>query len=165
MLNSIIEKSLNRRLWVILAFGALAALSLLIVPQIPIDAVPVSTPIESEMGGIANVEGVRSLSKNGLSQVVVIFEDGTDIYWARQQVSERMQSVKESLPEGLSPELAPITTGLGEVLMYVVLPKPGTPLAQKDEVSRLLYLRTVQDFIIRRHLKSTVAHVAGADAT
>ncbi|OGH58356.1 MAG: hypothetical protein A3G34_16130 [Candidatus Lindowbacteria bacterium RIFCSPLOWO2_12_FULL_62_27] len=188
MLNSIIEKSLNRRLWVILAFGALAALSLLIVPQIPIDAVPditpvqvvvntltggidpeqiektVSTPIESEMGGIANVEGVRSLSKNGLSQVVVIFEDGTDIYWARQQVSERMQSVKESLPEGLSPELAPITTGLGEVLMYVVLPKPGTPLAQKDEVSRLLYLRTVQDFIIRRHLKSTVANVAEVDA-
>lgn len=188
MLNTIVESSLRRRLFVLILFSVAAVAGGVLLTQIPVDAVPditpvqvvvntktggldpeqiektVSTPIETEMGGIGRVQEVRSLSKNGLSQVVVVFEDKTDIYWARQQVSERLQSVRETLPEGLSPELAPITTGLGEVLMYVVLPKPGSALAAKGEIDRLLYLRTVQDFVIRRYLKSNVQNVAEVDA-
>src|SRR3990167_9582563 len=189
MLNAIVQKVLKRPYTTILFFVAFAAASVFLIPLIPIDATPditnvqvlvntltggldpeqieksVTTPIESEMGGIAGVKEVRSLSKNGLSQVVVVFEDGADIYWARQQVSERLQAIRENLPDGLSPELAPISTGLGEVLMYVVLAKPETPLAQKNEIDRLLYLRTIQDFVIRRYIKANCADIAEVDAT
>jgi cobalt-zinc-cadmium resistance protein CzcA len=125
----------------------------------------VSFPIETDMSGIAHVKEVRSLSKYGLSQVVINFEDGTDIYWARQQVAERLQGVRGELPGGVSPELAPITTGLGEVVMYTVLAKPGTPLAMKPETERLLYLRTLQDFSIATYLKRSIKNVAEVDST
>src|SRR3972149_4530099 len=188
MHKAIIDITLKQRMWVLLIFGVFAIISGYFLLRIPIDAVPdvtpiqvvvntktgaidpertekvVSYPIEAEMGGIPNIKEVRSLSKYGLSQVTVIFEDETNIYWARQQVSERLQSVRENLPEGLSPELAPITTGLGEVLMYAVLPKSGTPLSQKSEVERLSYLRTVQDFIIRQYIKAEVSGVAEVDS-
>jgi cobalt-zinc-cadmium resistance protein CzcA len=111
------------------------------------------------------VKDVRSLSKYGLSQVVVIFEDGTDIYWARQQVAERLQGAAGELPKGLSPELAPISTGLGEVVMYAVMAKPGTPLAAKPETERLLALRTIQDFVVAPYLKRSVKNVAEVDST
>ncbi len=188
-MKRILELVLRNRTGVVVSFALAAGLGLWAMGRIPVDAVPDITPVqvvvntktgaldpeqiekavsflnETEMSGIANVREVRSLSKYGLSQVVVIFEDGTDIYWARQQVAERLQNVRGELPEGLSPELAPITTGLGEVLMYAVLAKPDSPLAKKPEKERLLYLRTVQDFVIAPFLKRSVRGVAEVDST
>jgi cobalt-zinc-cadmium resistance protein CzcA len=120
--------------------------------------------IESEMAGLPKVAEVRSLSRFGLSQVVVVFEDGTDIYWARQLVIERLQSVREQMPKGIDVELAPISTGLGEILMYAVLPQPGSDLEKKKIKDQLLYLRTIQDFVIKPFLKSQVKGVAEVDA-
>ncbi|MEK7384528.1 MAG: CusA/CzcA family heavy metal efflux RND transporter, partial [Elusimicrobiota bacterium] len=125
----------------------------------------VTFPIETDMSGIAHVKDVRSLSKYGLSQVVVTFEDKTDIYWARQQVSEKLQGAGGELPKGLSPQLAPISTGLGEVVMYAVKAKPGTPLAAKPERERLLYLRTIQDFVLVPYLRRSIKNVAEIDVT
>lgn len=188
-MRRVVEIALHNRLAVLVLFAAAAIGGILSLAQVPIDATPditniqvmvntktgaldpgqiertVSFPIEIEMSGIARVQEVRSLSKYGLSQVVVVFEDGTDIYWARQQVAEKLQAARGDLPAGLSPELAPITTGLGEVVMYAVLAKPGSALAQKSERQRLLYLRTIQDFIIAPHLKRVVRNVAEVDST
>lgn len=179
----------KNRLTVVLFFALGAGLGLYAVAHTPVDAVPditpvqvvvntktgaldpeqiektVSFPIETDMSGISRVKDVRSLSKYGLSQVVVIFEDGTDIYWARQQVGERLQGAAGELPQNLSPELAPISTGLGEVLMYAVLAKPGTALAAKPERERLLALRTIQDFVIAPYMKRAVKNVAEVDST
>jgi cobalt-zinc-cadmium resistance protein CzcA len=116
------------------------------------------------MAGLPKVAEVRSLSRFGLSQVVVVFEDGTDIYWARQLVIERLQSVREQMPKGIDVELAPISTGLGEILMYAVLPQPGSDLEKKKIKDQLLYLRTIQDFVIKPFLKSQVKGVAEVDA-
>jgi cobalt-zinc-cadmium resistance protein CzcA len=184
-----LEWVLKNRLTVVLFFALGAALGFYAVAHTPVDAVPditpvqvvvntktgaldpeqiektVSFPLETDMSGIAHVKDVRSLSKYGLSQVVVIFEDGTDIYWARQQVAERLQSAAGELPPGLAPELAPISTGLGEVLMYAVLAKPGTPLAALPETERLLNLRTIQDFVIAPYLKRSIKNVAEVDTT
>lgn len=124
----------------------------------------VSFPIESELRGIPHVQAIRSLSKYGLSQVIIVFDDGTDIYWARQQISERLQNMRDKLPQGVSAELAPITTGLGEILMYAVLAKPGSLLERQDEKSRLMYLRTIQDFSISRYLKTHVSGIAEVDS-
>jgi len=189
MLEQIVGNAFRNRLLIFILFGIAALGSSYFLSEIPIDAVPditsvqvvintktgaldpeqvektVSYPIESEMSGLAKVIDVRSLSKYGLSQVVVIFRDDTNIYWARQQVSERLQNARENLPERLSPELAPITTGLGEVLMYVVLPKKGSALEQKSPKERLIYLRTIQDFVIVRRLKAAVQNIAEVDST
>ncbi|MBV6493334.1 MAG: Cobalt-zinc-cadmium resistance protein CzcA [Turneriella sp.] len=115
--------------------------------------------IEAEMAGIPRVHEVRSLSRFGLSQTVIIFEDGTNIYWARQQVAERILSASEKIPQTVSVNMAPITTGLGEVFMYTVELKPDSLRAKEHERERLVYLRTVQDFILKPYLK---AHVKGA---
>ncbi|MBI2061658.1 MAG: efflux RND transporter permease subunit [Nitrospirae bacterium] len=188
MLNWLVQQSLRNRTTVLLLFAAVAAIGAYLVANLPVDAVPditpvqvmvntdtkaldpeqiektVTFPIETEMSGIARVKEARSLSKYGLSQVIINFEDGTDIYWARQQVAERLQSVRGELPGGLSPELAPITTGLGEVAMYVVLAKPGSPLASKPEKERLLHLRTLHDFVVVPYLKRSIKNVAGVDS-
>ena len=188
-MTRILKWALMNRLTVIAFFAAGSALGLYAVTVTPVDAVPditpvqvmvnamtgaldpeqiektVTFPIETEMSGIARVKDVRSLSKYGLSQVVVVFEDGTDIYWARQQVAERLQGAKGEIPPGVSPELAPISTGLGEVVMYTVLAKPGTPLAAKPKTERLLYLRTIHDFVVVPYLKRAVKNVADVDST
>ncbi len=188
-MTSILEWVFKNRLTVVLFFALGAGVGIYAVAHTPVDAVPditpvqvvvntktgaldpeqiektVSFPIETDMSGIAFVKDVRSLSKYGLSQVVVIFEDGTDIYWARQQVGERLQGAAGELPQGLSPELAPISTGLGEVLMYAVLAKPGTALATKPETERLLTLRTIQDFVVAPYLKRSIKNVAEVDTT
>ena len=189
MIDKILDQSFHNRWLIVLGFVALIFAGSYALTQLSIDAVPDITPvqvvvntktgaldpeqiektvgsfIEAELAGIAHSKDIRSLAKYGLSQVVISFEDGTDIYWARQQVSERVQNIRSLLPKGLSPELAPITTGLGEVLMYTLLAKPGSLLAQKTQTERLLYLRTLQDFVVRRHLKSTVTGIAEVDST
>ncbi len=189
MINRILDQAFANRWLIVVVFFALSAAGAYFLTTLPLDAVPditpvqvvintktggldpeqiekaISSPIENELGGIAHSKEIRSISKYGLSQVAVTFEDKTDVYWARQQVSERLQNIRGQLPQGLSPELAPITTGLGEVLMYVVEAKPASALAMESEQERLLYLRTIQDLVIRRHLKGAVTGIAEVDST
>jgi heavy metal efflux system protein len=120
----------------------------------------VTYPVELELNGIPGVQEIRSLSKYGLSQVIVIFENSTDIYWARAQVFERLSIV--SLPKNVKPELAPITTGLGEVVMYTVQAKPGSELSRLPEISRLIRLRELQERVIRPELRR-ISGVADVD--
>src|ERR1043165_5863388 len=144
MLESILHFSIkNRWLIVVLALGA-AILGAVSLRQLPIDAVPditnnqvqintlfpslsptemekqVTFPIETALAGIPGLQSTRSLSRNGFSQVTAIFDDGVNIYFARQQVSERLGEAKESLPPGADPKMGPISTGLGEIYMYTV---------------------------------------------
>ncbi len=174
-MNSIIQFSLNRR-WFILAMTLLiAAFGVSNVLKLPIDAVPDITniqvqintqvdgysPLESEqrvtyvvenaMAGIPDLDYTRSLSKYGLSQVTVIFAEGTDIYWARQQISERLQGIRASLPNGAEPTLGPIASGLGEVFSYAIRANDGAKKPNGSEYSAE-DLRTIQDWIIRPQL-------------
>ncbi len=177
-MEQLINRALSSRLWVLLAVGVIAAAGVWAITHLSIDAVPditnisvmvnsrtgalapeeiertVTFPIESELAGLPGVEDIRSLSKYGLSQIIVVFEEGTDIYFARQLVFERLQSVRDRLPHGVSPELGPVSTGLGEVYMYAVRAKEGSDLAKKPERERLLYLRTVQDWVVKPALKA-----------
>lgn len=179
---------LKRRVSIIVATALFFATAIFIGTELPVDAVPditnvqvivnaktggldpqqieksVTYFVEAEMAGIPQVREVRSLSRFGLSQTVIVFEDGTDIYWARQQVSERIAKVARMVPADVQLGLAPITTGLGEVFMYVLLPKEGSELAQKEERERLAYLRMVQDFVVRPYLKSHIKGVADVDS-
>ena len=146
----------------------------------------VTFPIETALAGIPGLETTRSLSRNGFSQVTAVFSERTDLYFARQQVSERLAQARDNLPPGVQPQIGPVTTGLGEVFMYAVDfanpggkgakvqdGKPGwqsdgsflTPEGDRltDDVSRSGYLRTVQDWIIGPQLK-TVQGVAGVDS-
>ncbi|MGS1016112.1 efflux RND transporter permease subunit [Allosphingosinicella humi] len=142
----------------------------------------VTFPIETTLAGIPGLDHTRSISRNGFAQVTAVFDEGVDIYFARQQVSERLGQAGESLPEGVEPQMGPVSTGLGEVLMWAVdyaptspkvAGKPGfqpdgsylTPEGDllRDEVSRLAYLRTIQDWVVRPQLR-TVEGVAGVDS-
>ncbi len=187
MIERMIEWALGSRLLVLLAALAVAIAGAISLSRLPVDAVPditnvsvmvntktgalapeeiektVTFPIESELAGLPDVEDIRSLSKYGLSQVIIVFKDKTDIYFARQQVSERLQSISGMLPEGISPELGPVSTGLGEVYMYSVAAKKGSALANGPEMEKLLYLRTIQDLRIKPVLKA-VAGVAEVES-
>ncbi|MEN9884173.1 MAG: hypothetical protein RLZZ420_1390, partial [Bacteroidota bacterium] len=111
----------------------------------------ITFPIEQASSNIPGIKEIRSISRFGLSVVTIVFEDGRDIYWCRQQVTERMSMVKDDIPkEAGSPELAPITTGLGEIYQYVVRAKKGY-----EKQYDLTDLRTIQDWIIRRQLMGT----------
>ena len=182
MLARIIGFSIRQR-WLILAFVALlCAVGAWSATKLPIDAVPditnvqvqinteaegyspleaeqrITFPIETAIAGIPNLSYTRSISRYGLSQVTVIFKDGTDIYFARQQVNERIQAAKAQLPDGSEPEMGPISTGLGEIFMFSVEAKPGakkpdgTPYNAED-------LRTMTDWVIRPQMR-TVPGVA-----
>jgi len=178
MLDIIIRFSLKQS-WLIL-FGVLLLVGLGIYnyQRLPIDAVPdisnvqvqinteatgfspleseqwISFPIETAMAGLPNLDYTRSLSRYGLSQVTVVFEDGTDIYFARQLVSERLQIVNSSLPSGLLPAMGPIATGLGEIFMYTVSAQAD---ARKEDgtIYSAMDLRTIQDWIIKPQLVLT----------
>lgn len=187
MLTSLIRFSLRNRKLVLLGSGAVGLLGVLSLTRLPIDAVPditniqvvvntktraldpekiealVTRPIENEMTGLPLLEEIRSISKYGLSQVTLVFKDGTDRYFARQQVSERLQNVRDVLPDGISPELAPVTTGLGEVFMYAVEADPDSAIGKLPEVEQLTELRTIQDYTIRPFLKR-IAGVADVDS-
>jgi heavy metal efflux system protein len=143
--------------------------------QLPIDAVPditnnqvqvitsspslaaqeverlISFPVEQTMSTIPNIEEVRSISRFGLSVVTIVFKEKVDIYWARQQVAERLTEATENIPPGVgSPEMAPVSTGLGEIYQYVVHAKPGY-----EKQYPAVELRTIQDWIVRRQLLGT----------
>jgi cobalt-zinc-cadmium resistance protein CzcA len=172
MLNAVINWSLHNRLIVVAVAALFAALGLWSLPELPIDAFPDTTPaqiqintvavgigpeeverqftfpVEQAISGLPRVEQVRSLSRFGLSQVIVTFIDGTDIFFARQQVSERLVGVE--LPEGSPrPRLGPVATGLGEVFHYTL----------RSDKRDLLEMRTLQDWTIRPPLR-TVPGVA-----
>ncbi|MEZ6243331.1 MAG: CusA/CzcA family heavy metal efflux RND transporter [Phycisphaerales bacterium] len=176
MLGKIIEFSIRQRALVMLATLALVGVGAYSFTRLPIDAVPditnvqvqintnvpalspveieqqVTFPIEWSMGGLPNIDHVRSISRYGLSQVTVVFEDGTDIFRARQLVGERLTEARESLPRGLAePQMGPISTGLGEIYMWSVEatgPRPDGGEYSAQE------LRTVQDWIIRPQLRT-----------
>lgn len=121
----------------------------------------VTRVLEIELSGLPNLIDMRSISKFGLAQVTLVFEEGTDLYWARQQVSERINAVE--LPQGVGIELAPITTGLGEVYMYTLLTTSESRLHNLSETDRLTELRTIQDYLIKPQLKKVVG-VADVDS-
>ncbi|MEG1157288.1 MAG: CusA/CzcA family heavy metal efflux RND transporter, partial [Acinetobacter sp.] len=112
----------------------------------------ITYPIENAMSGMSNLEQTRSVSRYGLSQVTIIFKDGTDIYWARQLINQRLQEAKSALPENVEPQMSPISTGLGEIYQWVIKAEPnakkpdGTPYTAMD-------LREVQDWIVRPQLQ------------
>ncbi len=175
MLESIINLSLARRGFVIVLVMLLMGLGVWNFNRLPIDAVPditnvqvvvntpapgytpleaeqrITFPMETAMSGMPGLSYTRSVSRYGLSQVTAVFAEGTDIYFARQQVGERMTAVRGSLPSGLEPSLGPIATGLGEIFMFTVDAEPGaqnpdgTPITPTD-------LRSVHDWIIRPQL-------------
>lgn len=187
MLTRLIAFALNNRLTVLGLFLAISVIGIRSAAFLPIDAVPditsvqvqvnvktgpldpekiemlVTRPLEIEFSGLPRMTEMRSISKFGLSQTTLVFEDGTDVYWARQQVAERAQTAAREMPAGVSPELAPVTTGLGEVYMFVLEAIPGLSLAALPEEKRLTQLRTIQDFVVRPFIKR-VNGVADVDS-
>ncbi len=112
----------------------------------------ITYPIENAMSGMPKMEQTRSISRYGLSQVTIIFEDGTDIYWARQLINQRFQEAMGEMPEDVQPNMSPISTGLGEIYQWVIKAEPnakkpdGTPYSAMD-------LREIQDWIVRPQLQ------------
>ena len=172
MLNKIIAFSIQNKLIIALFTTALLGYGIYETTKLPIDAVPditnnqvqvitiapsfgatdierlVTFPIEQANNNISGMKEIRSFSRFGLSLVTIVFEDDTDIYWARQQVSERLQKVQTQIPRGIgTPELGPVSTGLGEIYQYVVRPKKGYENKYNETE-----LRTIQDWIVRRQL-------------
>ena len=210
MIERILGFSLQHRYMIALITAAIAAFGFWSLQHLPIDAVPditnkqvqintvapalsplevekqVTYPVETALAGIPGLESTRSISRTGFSQVTAVFTDSVDIYFARQQVNERLAEAKETLPQGAEPVMGAISTGLGEIYMWTVAythPKgqgaeirDGQPGWQSDgsyltpegdrlkgDVELASYLRTVQDWIIRPQLKN-VPGVAGVDA-
>lgn len=177
MFEKLIRFAIDQRWLVLLVVLGMSALGIHNYQRLPIDAVPditnvqvqvnssapgyspleaeqrITFPIETAMAGLPNLEQTRSVSRYGLSQVTVIFKDGTDIYFARQLVNERIQEAKEKLPPGVSPAMGPISSGLGEIYMWTVESKPGalrpdgSPYTPTD-------LREIQDWIIKPQLRN-----------
>jgi len=175
MLSKIIQFSIKNKLVILLGLFALILGGVYSISKLPIDAVPditnnqvliitsvpsagapdverlITAPIEQATRNIPGMIEQRSFSRFGLSLVTLVFKDGMDIYWARQQVSERLITVKSQMPEGMGiPELGPLTTGLGEIYQYVVRPKKGY-----EGKYSLTELRTMQDWIVRKQLLGT----------
>lgn len=207
MIGRLVTFSVERR-WLVLLLTCLAALAgVFALERLPIDAVPditpnqvqvnvlapslspdqierqVSYPIETSLAGIQGLESTRSLNRNGFAQITAVFSDSTDIYFARQQVAERLRMAEDRLPAGVMPEMGPIATGLGDIFMWTVefrdrdkRASPGEPGLQGDgsyvtpegerlvtEVDKATYLRTVQQWIVAPQLRGTPG-VAGVDS-
>ncbi len=177
MLEKLIAYSIRHRWMMLLLTLAMAALGAWSFTKLPIDATPditnvqvqvntetpgyspleaeqrVTFPIETALAGLPGLDYTRSISRYGLSQVTVVFEDGTDLYFARQQVAERLQQARTQLPEGLEPAMGPIATGMGEIFMYTV---EAAADARKPDGSAYTPtdLRTLQDWVIRPQLRN-----------
>ena len=177
MLEKLIAFSIRHRWMMLLLTLAMAALGAWSFTKLPIDATPditnvqvqvntetpgyspleaeqrVTFPIETALAGLPGLDYTRSISRYGLSQVTVVFEDGTDLYFARQQVAERLQQARTQLPEGLEPAMGPIATGMGEIFMYTV---EAAADARKPDGSAYTPtdLRTLQDWVIRPQLRN-----------
>ncbi|RZL38371.1 MAG: CusA/CzcA family heavy metal efflux RND transporter [Rubrivivax sp.] len=177
MFERIIRFAIDHRWLVLIAVFGMAALGVFSYQKLPIDAVPditnvqvqintgapgyspleaeqrVTYPIETVMAGLPGLQQTRSLSRYGLSQVTVIFKDGTDIYFARQLVNERIQAARDQLPAGVTPAIGPISTGLGEIYLWTVEAEPnarkpdGEPYTPTD-------LREIQDWVIKPQLRN-----------
>jgi len=210
MIGRLLSMSVKGRWYVLLLTVIIAALGTWQLTKLPIDAVPditnkqvqintvagalspveiekrVTFPVETALAGIPGLETTRSISRNGFSQVTAIFSEKTNLYFARQQVAERLTQAGDSLPAGIQPQIGPVTTGLGEVYMYSVeYANPGgkgakvrdgqtgwqsdgaylTPEGERltDATSQGAYLRTIQDWVVRPQLR-TVKGVAGVDS-
>ncbi|MES1945302.1 cobalt-zinc-cadmium resistance protein CzcA [Salinisphaera sp. PC39] len=172
MLDRIIAAAINQRWLVLLAVAGVAALGVYNYRLLPIDAVPditnvqvqinteapgytpreveerITYPMETLLAGLPRLDYTRSLSRYGLSQITVVFEEGTDIYFARQVIGERLAEARDVIPAGLSPALGPIATGLGEIFMYTVTAEPGSGYDATD-------LRSIQDWVIRPQMRLT----------
>ncbi|MBO9729609.1 MAG: CusA/CzcA family heavy metal efflux RND transporter [Chitinophaga sp.] len=172
MLNKIIEFSIRNKLVVGLLVLGLIGYGIFEITRLPIDAVPditdnqvqvititpslgapdverlISFPIEQANSNIPGLHKIRSFSRFGLSVVTIVFDDDVDVYWARQQVTERLQEVQSQIPSGFgAPKLAPVTTGLGEIYQYAIRPEKGY-----ENRYSAMDLRTIQDWIVRRQL-------------
>ncbi|MGU3316179.1 efflux RND transporter permease subunit [Sphingomonas sp. M6A6_1c] len=208
MIARLVTFSVERRWLVLLLTAAAALLGVFALQRLPIDAVPditnnqvqvnvmapslspdqierqVSFTIETALKGIPGLEFTRSLNRNGFAQITAVFSDGTDIYFARQQVGERIGAARERLPQGVMPEMGPIATGLGDIFMWTVeyreldraRHRDGEPGVQKDgsyitpegehlvaERDKATYLHTVQEWIVAPQLRGTDG-VAGVDS-
>ncbi len=188
MISAILEFSLRQRAVVLLGTAALLGVGLWSALHLSIDAVPditgvqvqintevsalaaeeseklVTQPIELELAGLPAVEEMRSITKFGLSQVTLQFKDGTDIYRARQLVAERLQGVLERLPAGVLPKLAPISTGLGEILYYSVNYRADATNKPATEMEQLIALSEIQQYTIKPFLR-TVPGIAEINET
>jgi heavy metal efflux system protein len=177
MIDWILAASIRQRWLVMIAALGLIALGVWSFLRLPIDAVPditnvqvqinttakgyspleveqrITFPIETAMGGLPRLQNTRSLSRYGLSQVTVVFHDGTDIYFARQLVNERIQQVKDQLPAGVETAMGPISTGLGEIYMYSVEVRKDARKPTAEPFT-LTDLRTIQDWIIKPQLRT-----------
>jgi heavy metal efflux system protein len=177
MIDGILTFAIRQRWLVMMGVLAMAGLGAWNFTRLPIDAVPditnvqvqinssapgyspleveqrITFPIETAMGGLPHLENTRSQSRYGLSQVTVIFKDGTDIYFARQLVNERIQQVKDQLPPGIETAMGPVSTGLGEIYMFTVEARPDVRKSNGEEYTPT-DLRTIQDWIIRPQLRT-----------
>src|SRR6478735_1536299 len=208
VLAGIVTFAVEKR-WLVLLLTVAAALAgVFAIQRLPIDAVPditnnqvqinvvapalspdqiekqVAFTVETALAGIPGLAYTRSLSRNGFAQVTAVFDEGTDIYFARAQVAERLRTAAETLPDGVNPEMGPIATGLGDIVMWTVEYREldevnhrnGEPGLQKDgsyitpegdhlvtAADKATYLRTVQDWIVTPQLKSS-AGLAGVDS-
>ena len=177
-LGTIVRFSIRHRWMMLVLTLAMAGVGAWSFSHLPIDATPditnvqvqintqapgyspleseqrITYPIETALAGLPRLDYTRSLSRYGLSQVTVVFEDGTDLYFARQQVAERLQQIRSRLPAGLEPEMGPISTGLGEIFMYTV---DAAPDARKPDGTAWTAtdLRTLQDWVIRPQMRNT----------
>ncbi|VAW11513.1 Cobalt-zinc-cadmium resistance protein CzcA; Cation efflux system protein CusA, partial [hydrothermal vent metagenome] len=167
MLNNLIDWSVKNRLLVVLALVGMIAAAALYIPKLNLDAFPdvtniqvsinteapglaseeveqlITFPIEAVMYALPDVEEVRSISKTGLSGITVVFKEGTDIYFARQLVFERLQSAKELIPDGVgTPEIGPNTSGLGQVYQYYLRAEKGSGID-------IMALRSLNDWVVK----------------
>ena len=187
MIDKILEFAVRQRVLVLMGALALLLVGLWSANKLPMDAIPditgvqvqvnttvpalapdeveklVTMPLEMALGGVAGVTEMRSLSRFGLSQITLQFTDKTDVYRARQLVTERLQGASDSLPPGLTPKLIPITTGLGEVFYYTIDYSPNAPNAPTTREAQLMELWQLQEYIVKPQLR-TVSGVAEVNA-
>ena len=170
LFDRLIQFSIKNAIWVMLFIFAWIGVGIYGYQKLPIDAVPditntqvqintqatgftsleveqrITYPIENAMAGLPKLEQTRSISRYGLSQVTIIFKDGTDIYWARQQINQRLQEAQAELPESIAPTMSPVSTGLGEIYQWVIKAEPnakkpdGTPYNVSQVLQRLTLL-------------------------